>query len=385
MTWQHDLGLPDVDTDPVLVIGAGPAGLAAAAALTRRGVPVRVVEQADAVGAAWRAHYDRLHLHTVRWGSQLPGYKIPRRYGPWVSREHLVEYLDEYARANRLRIQTRVHVSRLDRANGHWVARSPRGDLMATTVVVATGYNHTPDLPDWPGRETFRGELIHASQYRNATAYRGKDVLVVGSGNTGAEIAIDLVEGSAARVRLSVRTVPTIIRRALGPIPTQATAILFRRLPPRLVDHLIALTSRLTTPDLTRHGLPRPTEGVYTRLLADGHIPIVDVGLIDLIQAGKVEIVPAVTGFDEADVLLADAAPIRPDVVIAATGYTRDLEHLVGHLGVLDHRGQPTIHAAQSHPAAPNLYFTGFTTPISGMLRELNIDARKIAKVVSTR
>jgi hypothetical protein len=114
-------------------------------------------------------------------------------------------------------------------------------------------------------------------------------------------------------------------REPSGLIPTQATAILFRRLPPRLVNHLIALTSRLTTPDLTRHGLPRPTQGVYTRLLADGHIPIVDVGLIDLITAGKVEIVPAVSGFDGSKVLLVDAAPIpqtsssRPPVTPATS------------------------------------------------------------------
>jgi putative flavoprotein involved in K+ transport len=296
-----------------------------------------------------------------------------------------VEYLENYARFHDLDIRTGVHVSRLDRVDGSWVGRSPQGDLVAATVVVATGYNHRADIPGWPGRERFTGQLQHASQYRTAAAYRGQDVLVVGSGNTGAEIAIDLVEGGAARVRLAVRTVPTFVRRSVGPIPTQATGILFRRLPPRLVDRMIGLTGRLTTPDLTAHGLPRAQPNVYTRLLADGTIPVIDVGLIDLIRTGKVEIVPAVTGFDETKVLLAGIAPIAPDAVIAATGYTPGLAALVGHLGVLNDRGQPTIRGSRTHSAAPNLYFTGFTPVISGMLREVAIDARKIAQAVAGR
>lgn len=366
----------------VLVIGAGPGGLAAAAALNARGVSALVVDKADDVGSAWRRHYDRLHLHTVRWTSHLPGYRIPRRYGPWVSRENVVRYLEDYTRHHRLDVRTGVQIDRLDRVDGTWVARSPQGDLSAPTVIVATGYNHTPAVPaDWPG--TFTGELRHASAYRNAAPYRGKDVLVVGTGNTGAEIAVDLVEGGAARARLAVRTVPTFVRRAVGPVPTNATSIAMRRLPPRLVDRLIALSSRLSTPDLSAHGLPRPSPGVYTRLLADGAVPIIDVGLIDAVQAGQVEVVGAVTGFDGEKVLIDGSAPIAPDAVIAATGYTQGLEPLVGHLGLLDDRGRPSVHGGHTHPHAPGLYFTGFTNPISGMFRELNIDARKIAKSVA--
>jgi putative flavoprotein involved in K+ transport len=111
----------------------------------------------------------------------------------------------------------------------------------------------------------------------------------------------------------------------------------------------------------------------------------VDVGLIDAIRAGTVTIVPAVTGFDAAHVLLADAAPITVDAVIAATGYTSDLQPLVGHLGVLNDRGLPNYLGPRTHPDTPGLYFTGFTNPISGMLRELNIDARRIATAVASQ
>jgi putative flavoprotein involved in K+ transport len=368
----------------VIVIGAGPGGLAAAAALgSRGGVSTLVVDKADAVGSAWRRHYDRLHLHTVRWTSHLPGYKIPRSYGDWVAREDVVRYLEDYTRHHRIDVRTGVGIDRLERAGDEWLLRSPQGDLSAQAVVVATGYNHTPDIPDWPGRGGFHGELLHAANYRNAAPYSGKDVLVVGTGNTGAEIAVDLVEGGASRVRLAVRTVPTFVRRQVGPLPNSAVSIGLRRLPPRLVDHIIAASSRLSTPDLAPHGLPRPTPGVYTRLLEDGAVPIIDVGLIDALQAGRVTVVGAVTGFDGDKVRLADGTAIAPDTVIAATGYKQGLEALVGHLGVLDRRGRPAVHGGRTHPLAPALYFTGFTNPLSGMFRELNIDARRIARRVA--
>jgi len=368
----------------VVVIGAGPGGLAAAAELQRRGLTVLVVDKAGAVGSAWRRHYERLHLHTARETSHLPGYRIPRRYGRWVARRDVVRYLEDYATHHRLEVRLGVEVTRLDPSDGSWLLRTADSDdLQARTVVVATGFNHTPDLPDWPGAQGFSGDLVHASDYRVPLPFAGKDVLVVGTGNTGAEIAVDLVEGGAARVRLAVRTVPTFVRRQVGPLPNSVASIALRRLPVRMTDHIIAFTSRTGTPDLAAYGLPRQPAGVYTRLLTDGAVPIIDVGLIDAVRNGRVEIVSAVTGFDGGKVLLRDHAPIAPDAVIAATGYRQGLDGLVGHLGVLDGRGRPSVVGPRSHPAAPGLYFTGFTNPLSGMFRELKIDARRIARTVA--
>ncbi|MEV0245998.1 NAD(P)/FAD-dependent oxidoreductase [Nocardia sp. NPDC050712] len=370
--------------DPVLIIGAGPGGLAAAACVTRAGREVVLVDKADSVASAWRGHYERLHLHTIRHHSHLPGYKFPRAYGDWVARADVVRYLEDYSAHHELRVRCGVTIDRLDRVDDRWVARSPQGDITARNVVVATGYNHTPLLPDWPGRDTFRGELVHSSAYRNAAPFAGRSVLVVGTGNTGAEIAVDLVEGGASRVWLAVRTVPTFVRRQVVPgIGQSSVGILLRKLPVPFVDRFIAVASRLTTPNLSAFGLPRPAADVYTRLLADGAVPIIDIGLIDLIKARKVEIVGAVTGFDADKVLLADAATVAPDVVVAATGFEHGLHDLVGHLGLLDEQGRPMVHGGHTHPNAPGLYFTGFTNPISGMFRELALDARRIAKAMS--
>jgi putative flavoprotein involved in K+ transport len=365
----------------VVVIGAGPAGLATAGALGRAGIEALVVDRGDQVGTSWRGHYDRLHLHTVRWLSQLPGLQIPAHEGRWVSRDGVIRYLERYAEHHRLNVRTGVEVTAIERAGGAWRVDSPQGDLTARQVVVATGYNHTPHVPDWPGRDAFAGELIHAGAYRNGRPYAGRDVLVVGAGNTGAEIAVDLVEHGAKRVRLAFRTPPHILRRELGGVPAQVTGILMRRLPARVADELAEPVRRRTVPDLTERGLPDPGKGVYTRAKR-GEIPILDVGLLDAVRDGTVEPVPAVTGLDGSRVLLAGGGSIEPEVVIAATGYKRGLDPLVGRLDLLDARGLPRVHGDQTAAHAPGLRFLGFTNPVSGMFREIAIDARRIARAI---
>ena len=369
---------------PVYVIGAGPGGLAVAAALRQRGAKAVVLERSEAVGASWRNHYDRLHLHTPRRLSGLPGLPIPRRFGRWVSRDGVIAYLEEYVAHHDLEVRPGVDVHRIDREGEGWVLRTSVGDLSASTVVVATGYNHTPVEPSWPGLERFAGEVIHASRYRNATPYAGRDVLVVGPGNTGSEIAVDLVEGGARQVWLAVRTAPHIVRRTTAGWPAQGTGILVRRLPVPVVDRLARAMALVSVPDLGEYGLPRPQAGLLTRS-REGAIPVQDVGIIAAVQARTVTPVAAVEACEAGGVVLADGTRLSPDVVIAATGYSRGLEPLVEHLGVLDGRGRPLAHGGSTALGAPGLYFTGYTNPISGMFRELRIDARKIARAITGR
>ena len=368
------------DGVPVHIIGAGPGGLATAAALHERGISTVVLEKSPNVAASWRAQYDRLRLHTTRRWSALPGLPIPRSYGRWVARDDFVRYLESYVEHHGIEVATGVEVDSIERRDDQWVLHANGGRRLSTpAAVVATGYNHTAHLPSWEGRDTFDGELLHASRYRNAKPYAGKDVLVIGTGNTGAEIAVDLAEGGAERVRIAVRTVPHLIRRSTLGWPAQANGILCRRLPTRLVDGLAARMARLAVPDLSAQGLPRPDTGLYTRA-RQGAIPVQDVGLIKAVRKRRVEPVAAVESFDGAKIQLADGSTVSPDVVIAATGYRRGLEDMVGPLGVLDATGRPLAHGRRTHPEAPGLYFIGYTNPLSGMLREIAIDAERIAR-----
>ncbi|MEV0894139.1 NAD(P)/FAD-dependent oxidoreductase [Promicromonospora sp. NPDC050262] len=367
----------------VSVIGAGPAGLSAAAALKARGADVTVLEKSEHVGNAWRHHYDRLHLHTTRGLSRLPGLAIPREYGRWVARDDVVRYLEAYATHHDLRVEHGVEVTHLDRpvadagADRRWTITTTDGTRTADAVVVATGYNHTPHVPDWPGQDAFTGEVVHASRYRNPAPYAGRHVLVAGVGNTGAEIAQDLAENGAASVHLAVRTPPHIVPRNQGPWAAQYTGVLVRHLPDRLVDAVGVAVRRAGVPDLSDLGLPIPDVGIATRV-AQGSVPLQDIGIVAAVQAGTVRVVRAVERFEGSEVVLADGARLTPDVVLAATGYRRALEPVVGHLGVLGDRGKPL--ATNGRPAAPGLYFTGFTNPISGMFLEMAADARRIAR-----
>ena len=364
------------------IVGAGPAGLATAASLRAAGVRSVVVDKAAQVGSAWRAHYDRLHLHTERALSGLPGLPIPRKYGKWVPRAGVVEYLEEYARHHQIALRLSTPVQRIEREDGAWKLVTPSGSLLARAAVVAAGFNHSPHLPEWPGSASFSGELLHSSKYKNAESFRGKHVVVVGTGNSGAEIAVDLADGGAASVRLAVRTPPNIVRREVGGVAAQRLGLVLRHIPPAIVDPIVRVIQRLTIGDLTPYGLLPSPRGTYTRA-REGQIPILDVGLIDAIKSRRVTVVTAVRAFEGRDVILEDGKRIQPDAVIAATGYVRALERLVGHLGVLDKRGVPLAHGARTHPAAPDLYFIGYSNPISGNLREIGIDARRIARALS--
>src|SRR5436190_4307933 len=196
--------------------------------LGQHGLSAVVLEAGPEPGAAWRERYDRLRLHTPRLLSSLPGRRIPREYGRWVARDDLLAYFLDYVEAHGLEVRAGCRVERIDRDDGGWRLETVQGPLRATTVIVATGYNGTPHVPEWPGRERFTGELSHSSEYRNPEPYRGRDVLVVGAGNSGAEIATDVAGGGAARARLSVRTPPQIVRRTTAGIPAPPIGIAIR-------------------------------------------------------------------------------------------------------------------------------------------------------------
>jgi putative flavoprotein involved in K+ transport len=370
-----------VDAHDLVIVGGGSAGLATAAVLRGHGLQPLVLEAGPEPGAAWRSRYDRLRLHTPRLLSGLPGMRIPRRFGRWVARDDLIEYFRRYAERHHLDVRTNVRVERIDRNGDGWVLETADGPLVAGTVVVATGYNGEPFLPPWPGRDGFAGELIHSSQYLSPEAYRGRDMLVVGAGNSGAEIAHDVIDGGAMRSRISVRTPPQIVRRATAGIPAQLLGMAIRHLPPDWVDPITKTQRRLSIPDLSARGLPRPEHGVRTSFIATGTTPILDVGIVDAVRRGRVEVVAAVEGFDGADVLLADGSRIRPDVVIAATGFRAGLEVLVGHLDVLGPRGLPL--KTDGEPVLPGLWFVGFVPTLGGQLREGSIAARKVAEGIA--
>jgi cation diffusion facilitator CzcD-associated flavoprotein CzcO len=361
-----------------VVVGAGPAGLAAAAELGRRGISALVLEQANAVGASWRARYERLRLNSSRPFSKLPGARFPRGTGMFPSRDEMVGYLEDYVARNRIQVRLGTRLERIDRDGDGWLLTTSTGEVRAGQVIVASGYAHSPFVPEWPGRERFRGRLLHSADYRNPDPFRGLDVLVVGPGCSGMEIAYELAENGAARVRLAVRTPPNMLVRApIGPL--FATAL--SKLPPRWADRFMTFVRSKEIGDLTDYGLPVPEEGIFARLRRLGVAPaIVDEEVVEAIKARRFEIVAGVESLDESGVTLADGDRLEPDAVITATGYRTGLAPLVGHLGVLDDRGVPR--ALEGRTAAPGLRFVGYV-PRPAQVGRMGGEARRAAKLVA--
>jgi cation diffusion facilitator CzcD-associated flavoprotein CzcO len=246
--------------------------------------------------------------------------------------------------------------------------------------VVATGQSNVPFLPEWPGE--FAGELLHSAAYRNPSAFRGRRVVVVGTGNSGAEIAVDLADGGASDVLLSVRTPPSIVRRDTLGVPSQLLGIASMHLPAAIVDRIAATIRRVAIPDLAPYGLVAPARP-YSEFLRRRVIPIVDVGLANAVQKGRVRVVAAVERFEDGSIVLADGRRIETDAVIAATGYRTGLEPLVGHLGVLDERGQPLVRDLEEPAGAPGLHFVGYEITLGGSLRMAGSEAKKLARTVA--
>ncbi len=359
-----------------IVVGAGPAGLAAAAELQKVGYAVIVIDKADSVGSSWSKHYDRLHLHTARTMSSLPGKQMPRSYGRWVARDDFRAYLADYAKDLDVRLGvTATSVVKKDR----WIVETSIGTLEADALVIATGYNHTAKIPDWPGLKSYKGRVLHSSEYRNPAALDAKHVLVVGPGNSGAEIAADLA-GEGVDVTLAVRTPPNIVRREVLGIPTQSLTLSTYPLPTKAADKVARVMQILTVGDLSKYGLQKAPRGVFSQQADDDVTPTIDVGLIDALKAGTIAVVAAVESFTKDAVVLADGTTVSPDLVLVATGFQRGLEPLVGDLGVVAPGGRPLINADEQLPGLEGLFFLGYSNPITGNIRQVAIDAKKIAK-----
>lgn len=345
--------------DPVVVIGSGPSGLAAAAELLHRDVPVTVLERGERLGAAWAGHYDGLRFNTSRWWSALPGARFPREYGWFPTRDQYLTYLEGYAAQHQVRVRTGITVTRLDPAEGGWSVSTDDGTLQTRHVVVAAGLANEPVLPDWASGTAYPGAVVHSSAYRNAAPYRGMRVLVVGAGSSGMEIAHELAVGGAGQVLLSVRTPPNILLRRVGGLPGDLPVPLFMRLPVPLVDVMQSRMQRTMLGDLSPYGLHPPPAGALAQLYSRGAgTAVVDRDVIDAIRDGSIRVVAAVESLDATGAGLADGSHVEVDAVVAATGYGPGLAPMVGHLGVLQERGTPR--AGDGSEVLPGLRFLGY-------------------------
>ena len=373
------------DTD-ILVIGAGPAGLAVAGCLVARGLRPLVIEKSKDIASAWRRHYDRLHLHTVKEHSALPGLPFPRDYPRYVPRDKVLDYLSSYAAHFDISPRLGAEATSISRAaDGRWQTTTrTAGRFLSNAVVVATGANARPSTPRIPGRDAYGGEVMHSRDYRNAARFVGKRVLVVGMGNTGAEIALDLAE-HRVEVAISLRSPVNIVYRDMLRRPTQLTSIALSRLPESWGDVLARLLRDLTVGDLRRYGIATPAASPLRDLRRHGRTPVIDVGTLARIKSGDIEVRPGIRELTAEGARFTDGTEARFDAIILATGYHATVPDLLPQAGgELDDKGLPRSMTGEGPLAG--LFFVGFDVrQAGGLLRTIGLQAQAVAAVLSSR
>jgi cation diffusion facilitator CzcD-associated flavoprotein CzcO len=371
------------DSHDAVVVGAGPAGLAIARELEHRyEVQTLVLDRATAPAISWRTRYDNFRLNTTGFLSHLPGQRIPLAAGRWPTREDMVRYFDSYVRRQNIALELGCEVNGVERADGGWRITTSFGEIRSRTIILATGNYRTPTVPCWPGLSDFTGEVVHSGDFRNAWPFRDRDVLVVGAGNSAADIAVQLVDAGTRRIWLAVRTPPHLVRRAIAGFPSDILLELFARVPAGAVDPVVTLSERIMWGDLSAYGFNRPPLGLKATVERTGRIPTLGDELVKAVRAGRVEVVPAVQAVEDDRVILAGGASIRPTAIIAATGFSPDLAGLVGHLGVLDDRGKPW--GGFSSHLGHGMFAIGYGIPPNGPLRAIRRAATSLAGEIAT-
>jgi putative flavoprotein involved in K+ transport len=369
--------MPPTETSAdVVIVGAGAAGLSAGGALRKKGVAAVLLDKDDRVGGTWERRYDRLHLHTVRRFSGLAHYPLPRDYPKYVPKDVFASYLRDYADHFGLNVQLNQEVREVRPDDGLWRVETASGTWRARVVIVATGHYNEPLVPRWPGEDEFRGRILHSVDYRSGRMFAGQRALVIGIGNSGAEIATDLVEQGAAYVAIAVRTPPPIMPRDLfGVVPAQVFGIAFMPVPaPRLLDRVGAVTRRLGVGDLTKYGLGKAAWGPFTARRP----AVIDVGFLRELKRGQIHVRPDVAGFSSDAVVFSDGREEPFDLVIAATGFDTALRRLLVGSDVVDAEGQLRFRSGRQTPYA-GLYFIGFDETIRGHLLEANRESKRLA------
>lgn len=345
-------------SDRVCIIGGGPAGLSLARALKRLGVAYDQYERHSDVGGIWDLDnpgtpmYRSAHFISSRATSGFHDFPMPASYPDYPSNRQILDYTRSFADAYGLRdaIRFNTAVTGVERDGAGWVVRLDDGSQHRyRAVVCASGTNWTPHLPQHPG--DFDGEVRHTVTYRDPSELAGKRVLVVGLGNSGADIACDAAQ-SADAAFVSVRRGYHVIPKHVFGIPVDEFGEKGPSLPVRIERPLFTGLLRLLVGDVTRLGLPKPDHKLF-----ETH-PLLNDQLVHHLRHGDVAVKPDVVGFDGPRVLFADGSSEELDLVLYATGYDWSIPYAQQHFTWRDNR--PELYLTAFNRQHRNLFGLGY-------------------------
>ncbi|MDY8136257.1 NAD(P)/FAD-dependent oxidoreductase [Aquimarina sp. 2201CG5-10] len=367
----------DIKNVKNLIIGAGPAGLAVAGRFRKSNISFEIVEQTDKIAWSWHNHYDRLLLHTVKELSYLPHLEFPKEYPRYVPKDSLTAYYESYAKHFKIQPHFNTKVQSIYKEGDQWKVITNDQNFFAKNVIIATGVNRVPFSPVWKNQDTYKGVVVHSRNYKNASPFKAQKVLVVGMGNTGAELALDLSE-SGTDVTISVRSPLLIVPRDINGNPVQITAKKLEKLPFGLGRWIGQKVRNIVIGDLSKYGVSISKEDPIDHLKQTGKTPVIDLGTVQAIKEGKIKVIGDIVSFYEKGVVLDQAIHKEFDKVILATGYRAIIEEFIDNTeGLLDSYGVPKDVVGKGQHQG--LYFIGFDNyKLGGILGTIVADSKTI-------
>ena len=369
----------------VCLIGAGSSGIAAAKTLHERGIPFDCYELSDRVGGNWvfenknqvSSSYRSLHINTSRTRMEYSDYPMPETYPDFPRHDQIAEYFDNYVDhfgfRDKIRFETGVeHVAR--RPDGVFEVRIQGGETLEyDAVIVANGHHWDPRFPEpaFPGSDTFEGEQLHSHYYKEESQLTGKDVVVLGMGNSGMDIAVDAsyyARNTYLAARRGVHIVPKYMfgkpSDTLGgseKVPFAVRAALFRRL------------LKMQVGDLTNYGLPEPDHK-----FGQAH-PTISGRILDRLAHGAITAKPNIERLEGDRVFFTDGSSVHADLVIYCTGYKITFPFFDEDF-VAAKDNQLRLYKFMFHPEVAGLYFLGLIQPLGAIMPIAERQSQLIAR-----
>ncbi|GMH29319.1 hypothetical protein Nepgr_031162 [Nepenthes gracilis] len=375
-----------------VIVGAGPSGLAVASGLKDRGVPFIILERADCIASLWRNRtYDSLKLHLPKKFCQLPNYPFPKNFPEYPSRDQFISYIESYAKHFKIKPQFNesVQSALYDETCGLWRMKTVSAcgesikretEYISQWIVVATGENAEKVVPKFSGIHEFGSDIIHACDYKSGDKFGGQRVLVVGCGNSGMEVSLDLCRHNATPFMVIRSSVHILPREVLRKSTFELAALMMKWFPLWLVDRILVCMANMAFGNTEKYGLKRPLEGPLQLKNSDGKTPVLDLGTMEKIKSGEIKLVPGIKRFSRGRVELVNGEIVEIDSVVLATGYRSNVPSWLKENEFFSENGFPKSPFPNGWKGKAGLYAAGFTRKgLSGA----SDDAIKVAEDIS--